>query len=124
MGPASALVQAAQCSTAGVGLLLKSKLASNLRCRTLYQPNGQFVTDNLNDWQHSAMCECWDGRAFLPARPVVQLGLLCECAGDSRQEEVLHQYLGAMCWLPGWDPMLRFMCPCACRHVLHRQRRR
>ncbi|PRW44434.1 Transmembrane 45B [Chlorella sorokiniana] len=27
--------------------------------RTLYQPNGQFVTDNLNDWQHSAMYTCF-----------------------------------------------------------------
>lgn len=30
-------------------------------CRTLYQANGQFVTDNLNDWQHSTMCE-WGGQ--------------------------------------------------------------
>lgn len=26
--------------------------------RALYQANGQFMAYNLNDWQHSAMCEC------------------------------------------------------------------
>lgn len=82
--------------------------------RTLYQANGQFMTDNLNDWQHSAMCEfgaeaggAVDVRLaaeILRRRGLSRGGTL---RGASTPRQNAHP-------IPALPP--------ACRHMLHRQR--